>query len=277
MKVRALSTTLLLFGLCIGVAPSLRASVSFTSGNGASCNSGASLCFTSGGVSVTATAFSTTGGSNTTLATATLGQYSYGLGVCNSNETVGGCSTSNPPEHAVSNELDIGVSPNVKNYDFILLQLSVPLSSIQLTLSPFNSAVDMDATYITGNCLAANGCTSSNLLTNIIGKLPTVSGTNNLTTITGVTGVALNNYTGVGQTAPKVNNVYQDQVVNVLGIPTGGVNWILIGANTTNSDGYPDYFKLEMLSTPEPATFGLAGAALAALGLLRRKKLLAKS
>jgi len=256
-------------GLCIA-APSLRASISFTGGAGQG-STGNSLSFSGTGLNVTAYAFSTTGNSNTTLAQAALGQYSFGLGICNSNEFQGsdGCSATSPQwEHSISNEPDVVNGVTVTNYDFVLLQFSVPLTSIQLTLSPFGQTVGMDATYFTGNCTGT--CTPSNFLTNIVSKADTTAG---LSTITGVTGVTTGSYTGC---ASKCST---DQTFTIT--PTGGVNWLLIGANTAanyGGDGIWDTFKLESMgyaTAPEPATFGLAAAALAAIGLLRRKKLLA--
>jgi len=270
--VRVLSTALFL-GLCIGLAPSMHASVSFESGNGSACGTG--LCFGGGAFTVTANAYSTTGSSNTTLATATLGQYSYGLGDCNSNENVGGCQVSGPPEHAISNQLDSGVYPSVRNYDFVLLTFSVPVNSITLVLNPFGSTVDMDASYFSGKC--ASPCTvgsSGNLLTSVLGKVNS-NGTNTLGTISGVTGVSAGQYTTVGSGSNQL------QYVTIT--PTSSVNWILIGASLNNyggADSYSDYFKLDSIysysTVPEPATFGMAGAALAALGLLRRRKLFSR-
>ena len=58
----------------------------------------------------------------------------------------------------------------------------------------------------------------------------------------------------------------------------GGLgNALLIGARVSGNgaDGNIDRFKIESLTVnttaPEPATFGLAGAALVGLGLLRRR------
>jgi hypothetical protein len=248
--VRVLGTTLFL-GLCIATAPNLRAAISFAGANaGSQTTVGNSLSFSGTGLNVTAYAFSTTGASGT-LAQAALGEYSgNGLGVCNSNEIAATCTS---PNHAIDNGGSI---------DFVLLQFSVPLTSIQLTLSPFGTTQDMDATYFTGNCTGA--CTPANFLTNILGKADTTAG---LSAITGVTGVS------TGSFISPTTNV--SQTFSVSGIPAGGVNWILIGANTTNADGVVDYFKLNSMSytsgVPEPATFGMAGAALAGLALLRKR------
>ena len=179
---RALSGTLLMLGLCIAAAPSLRASVSFSSG-GTQCGTD---CFSAsgGGINVIATGLyaTFTGGGTGTPAVGTLSttstsitQYSaYGLGVC---DPVAGCGY---PDHAFNN--DNGA------VDFVLLQLSVPLSSIQLTLSPFSSTRDMDTTVITGFC---NSTCSPNLLTDLIGKTPTLAGLAGLTAIAGMSNVTL--------------------------------------------------------------------------------------
>lgn len=250
-KVRALGS-LLLLALCIGVAPSLKASVSFSGANaGSTTTVGNSLPFSGTGLNVTAYAFSTTGGSGS-LAQAALAEYSgLGLGVCNSVEIAATCSS---PNHAVD---------NAGNIDFVLLQFSVPLASISLTLNPFGTN-DMDATYFYGTC--SGTCTTSNFLTNILSKQPTTVG---LSAITGVTGVGTGNYT-----SPNPASTPQTFTLN----NPGFVNWVLIGASTAanlGGDNVNDYFKLQSMdysTTPEPATFGLAGAALAAIALLRRKK-----
>jgi hypothetical protein len=247
-KMRALSSGLLLLGLCIGAAPSLRASISFTGGAGQG-TTGNSLSFSGTGLNVTAHAFSTTGSSGT-LAQAALGQWSPGLGVCNTVEIATPCTS---PNHAVDSSGAV---------DFVLLQFSVPLTSISLTLSPFGTTQDMDATYFFGNCTGT--CTAANFLTNILGKADTTVG---LAAITGVTGVN----TGSFLTSPTNLNT----TFSLSGLPGSGVNWVLIGANTADTDGVADYFKLNSMSygtVPEPATFGLAGIALAAMGFLRARK-----
>ena len=76
----------------------------------------------------------------------------------------------------------------------------------------------------------------------------------------------------------NVNGLVTVNLTSALSDVQGGVNWILIGASTSHYSGSNDYFKLKSMSfttgaaTPEPATFGLAGAALAAMGLLRARK-----
>jgi uncharacterized protein (TIGR03382 family) len=268
IKVRALSTTLFL-GLCVGLAPAMHASVSFSSG-GSSCGSD---CFSAsgGGVSVTATGLSATF-TNGGTATPTVGnlsntgtsitQYSpYGLGVCDPSDT--NCSY---PDHSIDN--------NGGRVDFVLLQLSVPISSIQLTLSPFATTRDMDITVLTGTC--SGTCTAAGMLSSLSGGTvaPTQSALDALFG-TGTSNVTLTNYNLAGSGGQNTN-----LNVNLTGT-VGTVNWILVGASTqpyygdSFSSMSQDYFKLNALTgttTPEPATFGMAGAALAALGLLRRRK-----
>jgi hypothetical protein len=273
-KLKALGTTLF-FGLCIGLVPSLHATVSFSSG-GSSCGTD---CFSSsgGGVNVTATGLNSTF-TNGNTSSPTVGnlsstgtsitQYSgYGLGVCDPNDT--GCTA---PEHATDNYGG--------RVDFILLQLSVPLSSIQLTLSPFGTTRDMDITVITGLCTnnaSPNNCTAAGMLTSLGNGTvaPTSAGLNALFG-TGTSNVTLTNYSLAGAVGQNTN-----LNVNLTGT-SGQVNWILIGASTagyygdTSAAYSPDYFKLYSINgdtgVPEPATFGMAGAALAALGLLKRRK-----
>jgi len=127
----------------------------------------------------------------------------------------------------------------------------------------------MDATVITGFC---NSTCSPNLLTDLIGKTPTAAGLAAITAVTGMSNVNLVNYSDPGTAGQNTNMTY-----NLTGLGTG-VNWVLVGASDapyygdTSSGSSVDYFKLNMLSTPEPATFVLAGSALLGLALLRRKK-----
>ena len=246
---RVLTSTLVLLGLGIGLAPALRASTtfSFTSGNGTSgglCPSGA-ICFGSGAVTATAWQLSNTGAS---FSTASLGQYSGGLGVCDTADNTTGCGT---PQHAIDNN---------GYFDFVLLTFTQPISApVTLALNTFGQPYDTDITYFVGNC------TPSSTSCNPSGK--TVA---QLSTIAGFSGT-LNAHDDIyGPTGNR--NVD----LNLTGTGPAGVNWILVGATTNSSYSGNDYFKLNAISyssaVPEPATFGLAGAALLGLGLLRAKK-----
>ena len=276
-KVRALSTTLLLLGLGIGLAPSLRASTTFDFSSNASygttgnmgqgsvgntltfCNGVPSASACSGGqFSVLATAWSTTGVSpqpTSSLQTAAVGQYyPYGLGVCNTVEIAATC---NSPQHALDNS---------GNVDFILLTFSTPVAALSFDLSTFNTTEGTDVTYFAGDC--ASTCSPAGKTVLSGGTAPlnsTLFGANSSSFVTNtVLGPTTNTGSGVG-TVPVTVTINSGTAVN----------WILIGASTTGSAD--DFFKLSSMTyatAPEPATFGLAGAALAALGLLRRKKLL---
>lgn len=252
---RALSTTLLIFGMCIGLAPSLRASISFA-GSGGQGTDGNSLSFTSGTFTVIASAWSTTG-SGGALATAALGQYSPGLGVCNDSERLSGSAcTTNPPEHAIG---------NTGYYDFVLLTFNHPVTSVSLTLSTFGTQQDTDATYFTGTCTTINGCTP--LGKTVTGVSPTIGGS----TVNG-------SFSSFYAAPPNNADPMTGTRTFTLDLGTqSSVNWVMIGASTADTTP-DDYFKLLSMSyttgsgVPEPATFGMAGAALAALGLLRRRK-----
>jgi hypothetical protein len=245
-KLKTIGSTLLLLGLCIAATPALHASVSFA-GNGGQGTDGNILTFPSGAFTVTASAWSTTGNSGTTFANAALGQWgSYGLGVCNDVEVSGGCST-NPPEHAIGN------SPY---FDFVLLTFSQPVYSVSLTLSTFGTAQDTDITYFVGSCSPAP-----------VGSVDCSPNGKTLATVSSIAGLTNygtfnNNTSGTG-----------DRTVNLSTANNSPINWVLVGGSTLA--GYSgDYFKLSGMgytTTPEPATFGLAGAALLGLGMLRKK------
>lgn len=245
---RVAGSALLLLGLCLGPAPALRATAVF-SGAGGKGTIGNSLTFNGGDFFVAGSAWSLSNlNTTTTFAQAALGQWSPGLGVCDSGEFAG-CSS---PNHAVDNS---GYK------DFVLLQTNQLLSSIQLVLSPFGQNRDTDVTYFVGNCTGACsplGLTTANL--NSLFSPGTFSG-------------PINSFdSGAPNSATRTVNL------NLSGVTGGSVNWILIGATTANYLGdsrykqYNDYFKIYSIGTPEPATFGLAGAALLAMGLLGARK-----
>ena len=243
---RAVSSAALLVGLCI-VAPSLRASISFE-GAGGQGTTGNSLSFSDGLFTVTATAWSNTGASGA-LATAALGQYSIGLGDCNSSEIAATCTS---PQHAIDNS---------GHFDFVLLTFSQPVNSISLSLTGTfgGTSYDTDATYYVGNCTPSSTSCSPSGIT--------------LVNLASISGFGANFNTQNSDTSVDGNRIFS---LDLSGTGSGGVNWVLIGATTQASYTGNDFFKLDSMTyttgVPEPATFGLSGAALLGLGLLRARK-----
>ncbi len=265
---RSLSTTLLLLGLCVVAAPSLRASTCtdttsttcFThadntlpvglSGGHNLTDIGDSLTYGSSNT-ITATAWATDLSPNNMFQSAALQEYdTFGLGVC-SKIIIATCSAS--PQHAIDNaQGSSGI------FDFVLLQFSQPVTSVSLVLNPFGMAnQEMDYTYFAGSCAS---CTPAGQTLLNLASVPGFGG--NLST----GGGSLNS-----------GGTTSDKSTGTLNLGTNSsVNWILIGASTSGT--FDDFFKLESVSytsaVPEPATLGLAGAALVALGLLRGRKAL---
>ena len=106
-----------------------------------------SIVKSASGETVTATAWSLTGNSDTTLQTAALGQYTgLGLGVCNQVELKGSCGA---PQHEVD---DNG------QFDFVLFTFSSPVTSVSITINPVCNC-DTDASYYVGNGINPLGST----------------------------------------------------------------------------------------------------------------------
>ena len=268
---RALGSAVMLLGVCVGVAPALRAATSFNFSdamhNAGVGTIGNSLTF-SPGITVTANAWSTTGTSDA-LAQAALGQYysssqPLGLGVCASTDYVSGACTS--PQHAAD---------NVGDYDFILLTFSQPLYLAQFTLDVFGQTHDTDVTYFAGNCVSASLCSPSSFPSGL--TTTTLLNTGSATFGGNATLFKSGSYVTGSPAGPTLTGT-QTTIVNLTLNSNQPVNWILFGAST--SGGNDDYFKINSMTystTPEPATFGLAGIALAALGYLRRRKTLSSN
>ena len=237
-----------MLALCLSAAPSLRATVSFSGNTTPSAGTTTLGPFAdSGGLfTVTASGFAILNLDLTNkFSVAELGQYSPGMGVCNTNEQ----TSCTAPEHAIDNN---------GSFDFILLTFNKPLTSIQLTLDRFGTSNDMDATYFVGNC--ASTC-NPGLVTQA-----------NLSTL-----FSAGKFSGPINSAITPSTNQRTINLDFSGVTGGAVNWVLIGASDSASrDGNLDYFKLNSLvgttGAPEPATFGLAGAALAAIGFLRIRK-----
>ncbi len=145
----------------------------------------------------------------------------------------------------------------------MLLTFSQPLSSVQVVLDRFGSSYDMDATYFVGNCTGTcspGGVTQANLSTLF----------------------TAGNFSGPINNAVTPTTNQRTINLDLSGLTGGNANWVLIGASDSVArDYHTDYFKLYSVDgstgVPEPATFGMAGAALLGLGLLRARKKLSAS
>jgi hypothetical protein len=185
-----------------------------------------------------------------------LGQYGgAGLGAC---ETTG--ANCNPPLHQIDNGTN-GISAN-NSYEFVLIKFSsaVDLTSIQLGNFGDGNADPFNITYYTSTSMAAS-----------LALAGTTLGSGNSFS----TAQSESSQTLCGST----NGTCQD---NMTGAATDGVTYLLIGASI--ADNGTDYFKIQDINaslntggsgssgTPEPATFGMIGLALAGLGIYGRKR-----
>ena len=208
--------------------------ISYTSGNLGQGSGTNSIIESAGGETVTATAWSVTGNNDTNFQTATLGQYSgLGLGVCNQVE-LKASGGCGAPQHEVD---DNG------QYDFVLFSFSSPVTSVTITINPVCDC-NTDASYYVGNGINPLGDTLAQLGTATTSNETTADTTRTIT------------LSGLGS----------------------GVTSVLFGASILGTN---NYFKIESLSvtegittstTPEPATFGMAGIALVGLGVVGRKR-----
>ncbi|MEO8027738.1 MAG: PEP-CTERM sorting domain-containing protein [Bryobacteraceae bacterium] len=191
------------------------------------------------GITITATAFSASS-VGTGLVASQLGQYSgLGLGVCNPGEGTG-CGD---PNHQVDNS---------GYYDFVLFTFSAPVSALSFVADPYGN-YDSDATYYT-----RNGNSGYTILGKTLAQLVSTQGFN----------------------SPLNDDISCCGNTNTVPVTGSGITSILFGTRV-GGDSHVDYFKIHTLSAtttpgqvgdvPEPATFGLLGASLLGIGLMRRR------
>lgn len=205
--------------------------------------------FTSGGITITATAWGFTWGSDAALESGALGQWSTGLGVCDKNEG----SSCNDPDHQVDNQ---GAD------NFVLFQFSSPVDITSVTIDPYGSW-DRDVSYWLGTVagsLNLNGKTYADLAALGFGSRTDNDGTTN----SSPRDVAI-----VGGTVNAL----------LFGAQVGGEDpsTYSCGRNTCTSYNY-DYFKIAGLEAdytppppppsnpvPEPGSMILVGTGIAAV------------
>ena len=133
--------------------------------------------------------------------------------------------------------------------EFVLFQFSQAVDPASISITTYNQS-DLDVSYYLGNVM------------------PNVS----------LTGVNLAELAGLGfggRIDDDVNSSATSRTVSI--VNNAGVNALLVGARISGDSG-ADYFKIKQLSVdtvsgvPEPGTFLMTGAALVALGMVRRAK-----
>ena len=192
---------------------------------------------TSGGLSVTVTAWGVTGDNDTTFQAGQLGQWSgLGLGDCDALEHTN-CGS---PSHQVDNAVA---------YDFVLFQFATLVIPDTVKIQPYGTW-DRDVTYYTGD-------TANNL--DLTGK-----------TLTQLAGLGLTDLQNDDSTVSSLGRIVTLSSIQGNSLLFGG----RVGGDS--SADYFKISGLTVDTTtqqaaPEPATMGLIGGALVAISLIRRR------
>jgi hypothetical protein len=192
--------------------------------------------FTSGGVTVTVSAWGLTANNNTTFQTAQSGRFDAGLGICNQDEGL----NCDDPIHQIDNGGQL---------DFYLFQFSAPVDPLTVVIDPFG-VQDRDVSYYVGNATAPLNLTGVSLA--------------GLAAL-GLTGPTNNDGSPSGD--PRTVQITSG-VVNSMLFGARVDDSFLSGTDRFKISS----MTADPIHTPEPATIGLAGLALVGLAISRFRR-----